>query len=215
MQATKLSACEVVGSGRMRHDLAIVVCVFIVMQLALVAAGVPFAGAFTMLAALAVSTWRLHRQSSSWVAIGLRRPVSLPRAAAAALGWAAAAFLVAGIMQTIATRLLHWPPPDVSRYGNLRGNLPHLLLLLGTAWVTAAFGEEMLFRGFLISKRRISTVLTATYFLPQPFQASRAKVLLAVRRSNASGSNSPPTHSKHSSPSSLSRRLRMVSRKAS
>ena len=43
-------------------------------------------------------------------------------------------------------------------------------------------------------KRRVNTVSTASYFLPQPFQAIRASVLFAVRRSNCSGSNSPPTH---------------------
>jgi hypothetical protein len=45
----------------------------------------------------------------------------------------------------------------------------------------------------VIGKRRVNTVLTASYFLAQPFQAIRASVLFAVRRSNCSGSNSPPS----------------------
>jgi membrane protease YdiL (CAAX protease family) len=152
MQATKLWSSNVVASRLMRNDLAIVVCGFVVMQLALVAAGVPFAGVITIVCALALSRWRLHRQASSWRAIGLGRPGSLPHAVAAALGWAAVAYLAAGIMQTVVTRVLHWPAPDVSRYGALSGNLPRLLLLLATAWTTAAFGEELLFRGFLITR---------------------------------------------------------------
>jgi hypothetical protein len=93
---------------------------------------------------VALATWRLNRQSSSWSAIGLSRPVSVVRAGAATLGWTVAAFVVAGIAHTVAVSVLHWPALDASRYGNLGGNLPRLMLLLAVAWTTAAFGEELL-----------------------------------------------------------------------
>lgn len=156
------------GQIEVRKDLIVVVCAFVLTQLALVSAGVPFAQGLAVLLSLALSTWRLHRQSSSWVALGLSRPASLVRAAAATLGWAFAAYVVAGIAQTVAISALHWPALDASRYGNLNGNLPRLLLLLAVAWTTAAFGEELLFRAFLVT--RIESLLGN----------SRSATLLAV-----------------------------------
>ena len=169
MQTAELSSSKVVGPIRMRNDLLIVIGVFAVTQLALVAAGVPFAGVITVFSVLALSTWRLHQQSSSWAAIGLRRPAVWPRAIAAAFGWAAVAYLAAGIMQTVAIRVFHWLPPDMSRYGDLSGNLSRLMLLLTVTWTSAAFGEELLFRGLLITRlesllgmSRVADILTVS-----------------------------------------------------
>jgi membrane protease YdiL (CAAX protease family) len=137
---------------RMRNDLAVVACAFVVTELVLIAAGVPFAGVITVLLSLGVATWRLTRRSSNWSALGLNRPASLVRALAAAVGWTVAAFVVAGCALTVAVSALHWPALDASRYGNLSGNLPRLTLLLAVAWTSAAFGEELLFRAFLITR---------------------------------------------------------------
>lgn len=38
------------------------------------------------------------------------------------------------------------------RWGAVTGNLPMLMLWLGIIWTSAAFGEEMFFRGFLITQ---------------------------------------------------------------
>ena len=42
------------------------------------------------------------------------------------------------------------------RFKNIPGSLPHYLLWMGIVWTSAAFGEEMFFRGFLIT--RLQTV---------------------------------------------------------
>ena len=136
----------------MRRDLGIVICIFILTAAALLAAGAPFVGGITVLVTLLAANWRLNQQSSGWAVIGLCRPTSFVRAAAAAVGWFSVAFLAAGIAQTIATDVLHWPPLDASRYGNLHGNLQRFLFLLGVTWTTAAFGEELLFRAFLLTR---------------------------------------------------------------
>jgi CAAX protease family protein len=42
------------------------------------------------------------------------------------------------------------------RFANIPGSLPHYLLWMGIVWTSAALGEEMFFRGFLIT--RLQTV---------------------------------------------------------
>lgn len=44
------------------------------------------------------------------------------------------------------------PPGVAERWGDVPGNLPLFLTWLGIVWTAAAFGEEMLFRGFLITR---------------------------------------------------------------
>lgn len=41
---------------------------------------------------------------------------------------------------------------DVSGYGYLQGNLPMLLLALAAVYVVSSFGEEVVYRGFLMSR---------------------------------------------------------------
>ena len=42
----------------------------------------------------------------------------------------------------------------------MRGNLPNFIMWLGIIWVSAAFGEEMFFRGYLVT--RLQEVLPST-----------------------------------------------------
>lgn len=43
---------------------------------------------------------------------------------------------------------------DVSDFAELEGNLPMLLLLVGLSWTLAAVGEEVAFRGYLLTRLR-------------------------------------------------------------
>jgi hypothetical protein len=42
--------------------------------------------------------------------------------------------------------------PDISRFDPVRGNLLAFLFSLAIVWTTAAFGEEMIFRGFFFNR---------------------------------------------------------------
>jgi membrane protease YdiL (CAAX protease family) len=42
--------------------------------------------------------------------------------------------------------------PDVSGFRPLIGNVPALLYWLGVTWTFAAFGEEMVYRGYLLNR---------------------------------------------------------------
>lgn len=84
---------------------------------------------------------------------GLRRPSSWPRtlllAAAVALVGGA---LVQSVMTWLVNPLLAVPPPDVSRFEGVRGNLQMLLVSVPTVWLTSAFPEEVIWRGYLMSR---------------------------------------------------------------
>jgi len=68
----------------------------------------------------------------------------------AVLVGATAAFVVGAIGMGM---ILGVPEPaDMSRLNPLRGNLPLLLISLPAVWFASSFGEELVYRGFLISR---------------------------------------------------------------
>jgi membrane protease YdiL (CAAX protease family) len=143
----------------MLKDLALVVVTLVACSWLFAALGAMLLSApLAMAAALGVATWRLRVQGSGWRAVGLARPRSLLRAVGAGLLWLLAAYGGAFVV-ILAAMLLHWPAPDVSVLGIAR-DLPHYLLMLALAWTSAAFAEEMLFRGFMLP--RIEAALGST-----------------------------------------------------
>lgn len=102
--------------------------------------------------AVAVAWMVLRRQGVTWRAIGLARPSSLVRTVLLGAGALIAAFIAINLVQTVAVSLPgEIAEPDISRFNVLEGNLPLLLILIVAAWTTIAFGEELMFRAFLIT----------------------------------------------------------------
>jgi membrane protease YdiL (CAAX protease family) len=117
----------------------------------------------------------LRREGKGWSALGFRRPRSWPRtiltATAVALAWQAIAVL--GLL--LAKQAAGAEGPDISRFESIDGNPLMLAQWLTVAWTTAGFGEEIIWRGFLMTRvagllgegRRAwitSLVLTSTVF---------------------------------------------------
>ncbi len=85
--------------------------------------------------------------------IGLSRPASWPRTVL--LGIAVAIVtgaLAQGMMVYLVNPLISAAPPDVTRFNAVRGNLGALLLTVPTVWLTSAFPEEVIWRGFLMTR---------------------------------------------------------------
>ncbi len=87
-----------------------------------------------------------------WRDVGLKRF----RNWKATLGWGiAAGLLLEGfelfVSQPILVRLLG-KQPDLEDFRALTGNLKMTLIFLVLAWVLAAFGEEMVYRGYLMNR---------------------------------------------------------------
>jgi membrane protease YdiL (CAAX protease family) len=142
------------------RDLTIVIATFLGVQALLSLSELPFTGPITVLASLAVATWCLRRRGAGWPSLGLARRHSALRLALMIFATFVVAYLAAGVTTAIATKLLGLPAINYAHYGDLHGNLPRLALLLIIAWTSAGFGEEMLFRGFVLT--RLETALGQT-----------------------------------------------------
>jgi membrane protease YdiL (CAAX protease family) len=87
-----------------------------------------------------------------WKSVGLTRPASWGQTFAIALAAAVALQAVSlWITEPLATRLTG-KPPDLSEFRQLIGNTPLFFAGLAAVWVLAAFGEEMVHRGYLMNR---------------------------------------------------------------
>jgi len=94
----------------------------------------------------------LKLRQSSWQEFGFHPPQSWPQTLAWAIGGTITFHLVIGLV--IKPLISGWlgTEPDTSRFDPVRGNLLALLFVLFVVWTTAAFGEEMIFRGFFLNR---------------------------------------------------------------
>ena len=115
-----------------------------------------FAGPITLIGVIIILGTYLKTRGQTFASLGLVPLTSvkqylllLPQAA---LVFAAFAAVVAAVMfgsQALGLDFMMEEPAGVEeRWGNIKGNLPLLLLWLAIAWVAAGFGEEVFFRGF-------------------------------------------------------------------
>lgn len=118
-------------------------------------------GAVATVAALALATFFLRRGGAGWRDLGCRRPSSLSTAAMWTVGlFAADMFLIPPLVFVFANAL-HLPAQRLDAFDQLRGNRAlYLELLVPITWGSAAFGEELIFRGFLT--RRLTEALGGT-----------------------------------------------------
>jgi hypothetical protein len=99
----------------------------------------------------------LRLQGSGWRKIGLAKPASWSKTVLAGIAaWIGAVVVFVGV-QSIAVGLLTalgMEPSEVdeSRFNAIEGDLLLFILLLVLAWTTIAFGEELFYRAFLVSR---------------------------------------------------------------
>ena len=139
-------------------DVGIVAAAFVLTHFIARRIGVPGPGTWAVLCSLAVASWRLHATGTRWDELGLR----MPESGAVALAWMAMLFVAAPLMKVLVVdplaKTASWPPLNLSRFANLPGNTAYLAGGLLLVWIQAAFGEEMLFRGFLLTSKRRRTM---------------------------------------------------------
>jgi len=94
----------------------------------------------------------LWLRRSSWRQLGLSRPTSWLQTIGIGAGvglvyQAASIWLIAPLLQ----RLTH-EPINLSQVTPVNNDLPLLIFWLAISWTTAAFGEEMVYRGYLLNR---------------------------------------------------------------
>jgi uncharacterized protein len=89
----------------------------------------------------------------SWNDFGLTQPKNWLRTLLQSLGVALAVLLT---VKLIINPIMNATPnagfQDLSRFDYLEGDLPNLIIMLVNIWITAAFLEEFLFRGYLMNR---------------------------------------------------------------
>jgi hypothetical protein len=99
----------------------------------------------------------LGQQASSWLDLGLKRPASwfktillgLVALVGALFLFVATQNIAATIIDSLGVGSLEL---DQSRFNPIQSNLPLFALMIVLAWTTIAFGEEMFYRAFLITR---------------------------------------------------------------
>ena len=106
-----------------------------------------------MLTLVALATLLLRWADESWGSVGLRRPRSLWRTASLVIGGYVAVTALSIITQGYLLPSLGIAHRTPAMFSGLRGDtMEYLYWLLPITWGSAAFGEEMIFRGFLQSR---------------------------------------------------------------
>jgi len=92
-------------------------------------------------------------RGARWSDFGLIRPKSWFRTVLKSLVIALAFFgIVIMIINPIMNSLPNLGSQDLSSFDYLSGNLPNLIIQLVNIWITAAFLEEFMFRGYLMNR---------------------------------------------------------------
>jgi membrane protease YdiL (CAAX protease family) len=143
---------KVTTRGALCVDILVVAVAFALSSYVLRQLHVTHSGSIAVVICVLLATWRLGAAGESWQLLGLVRPRSWGNT----LLWVPVlyglVFLASAVVVPWLARVFGWPPTDYSVLGPIERNLALLVTLLAIAWTTAAFGEELLFRAFLLSR---------------------------------------------------------------
>ena len=105
---------------------------------------------------LVASLWLLWqfsvRRGATWADFGLERPDSWPRTVVKALGVSLGVLAAVVVVVNPTISALGLADRDLSRLDILEDDVPTLVVNLFVMWITAAFLEELVFRGYLINR---------------------------------------------------------------
>lgn len=93
-------------------------------------------------------------RGGGWRTVGLNRPANMIKTILLGFALMVIGIIIGVSVQEILLRLpgIRLAEPDFSRVAKVEGNLPLLLISLARIWTTVAFGEELVWRGFLMNR---------------------------------------------------------------
>lgn len=120
--------------------------------LGLTSIGFSYAGPAAVLVGLTVMFAQTGLTRTALSELGLGRP----RSWIVLILWTLIAVVAVGLAVTLGVKpliaALDVPPHDLSRLAALKGDVARLAIMLAIAWTTAAIGEELFFRGYLLGR---------------------------------------------------------------
>ena len=134
--------------------------------------GSEFIGTAGKVVVMGLAIWLVWRRGGGWQKIGMARPKSIPKTVLQGIGLLVLALAIVGGLQTILMNLLG-NGADLSRFDAVRRNVPLLLLWLVAIWTAVTFGEEIVWRAFLME--RLATLLGTV-----PYRGMLTVVISAV-----------------------------------
>ncbi len=139
-------------------ELSLVIAIFFVVRALANELDLRAAGSLGVLSSVATATMLMSVRGRSWRDFGLTMPMGMK-------GWGftvlmgivvmlATGAIVMFVVMPISMRLLGGPGPDVSgHFLWLKESLPvFLVYLFGVVWISAAIGEELFVRGWMMNK---------------------------------------------------------------
>jgi len=108
-------------------------------------------GPLSVILAVITAHFLLKRDGRSFSNLGMSMPRNIVRTGLLGLAGALGVLIVSAPIM-IGVQQLTGHQPDISALDFVRGSLPGLTLILAITWTTAAFGEEMVFRGFALNR---------------------------------------------------------------
>lgn len=180
-QHEKVAVMDTIDRRRAAIELAVFGALALILRIGLDPLFWRFAGPVSLVATLACVVYYLRRRGEAWSSFGLIplkgvkiKLMILPQALLVFGLFAAAVASVLGAGEALGWAFMKDVPAGVEdRWGDVEGNLPMFLLWLGIVWTAAAFGEEMFFRGFLVTR-------TMALFRGVPFAAVLAVLIPAL-----------------------------------
>ncbi len=102
---------------------------------------------------LLVIAWAsLRLRGLRWRDVGLSLPARWPRLVAIGIAWGIGMWLLEFyVTMPVLDRILGYGP-DLSTFNEVAGNAKVLAIFLAANWVLAAFGEEMVWRGYALPR---------------------------------------------------------------
>ena len=119
-----------------------------------------YSGPASLITTLILLTIYMHKRGEKWASMGLR---ALPGTKAKLLLLPQALLIFVSVLGTIIlltkglesiglTFMSETPEGEMERWGDIEGHLQQYLILIALSWISAGFGEEMFFRGFVITR---------------------------------------------------------------
>jgi len=138
------------GPGAVTAALALIFFPLVGMYLVATAMGIDEIALLGVVMSLFVAWTALKVRGSGWGELGMRRGFNRRRTFVLGAVSALGLLVVTSVVSTLLVNLTGWTP-DISKFDAVRGDVGMLLGGLVVVWTTAAFGEEMLFRGIMLN----------------------------------------------------------------